>query len=53
MYLSELDIIGISIAIAAQMMVNIILFISARRNRKQYLNAVRLYKRERMVRQFG
>ena len=52
MYMSDLDLIAISIAIVAQMMLNIILLVSAHRNRKQYINTARLLKRERAMRQY-
>jgi hypothetical protein len=52
MYLSNLDIIAICIALVAQMTMSFVLFISARNWRKKYLDAVRLLKQERSARAY-
>jgi hypothetical protein len=50
MYLSNLDLLAVSIAIIAQMTLGIVLFISARNWEKKYRDAVRLLKTERAAR---
>jgi hypothetical protein len=47
MYLSNLDIIAVCIALIAQMTINVILFMSSRRWEQQYKNTARLLKQER------
>jgi hypothetical protein len=50
MYLSNLDLLAVSIAIIAQMTLGIVLFISARNWEKKYRDVVRLLKTERAAR---
>jgi hypothetical protein len=50
MYLDSLDLVAVSIALVAQMTLNIILFISLRRQEQAYHKVVRLLKMERSYR---
>lgn len=50
MYMSDLDLIAICIALVAQMAMSFILIISARHWRKQYRDVVRILKQDRAVR---
>ena len=50
MYIDNLDLIAISIALIAQMAVGIVLFISARRWEQTYRDVVRKLKIERAAR---
>jgi len=52
MYLSNLDIIAICIALVAQMAMSFILIISARHWRRQYRDTTRLLKQERSARAY-
>lgn len=52
MYLSNLDLLAVSIAIIAQMTLSIVLFISARNWEQKYRETVRLLKHERAARQW-
>jgi len=50
MYLSELDIIAVSIALISQMFISVVLLRSARRWEREYRSVVRLLKTERAAR---
>lgn len=50
MYLSELDIIAVSIALISQMFISVVLLRSARRWEQEYRSVVRLLKTERAAR---
>ena len=52
MYISNLDIIAISIAIVAQMTVSVVLFTSSRHWQKRYREVCSLLKQERTARAY-
>ena len=53
MYLSELDIIAVSIALISQMFISVVLLRSARRWEQEYRSVVRLLKIERAARDYS
>lgn len=52
MYISNLDIIAICIALVAQMAISLVLIVSARHWRKQYVDTARILKQERSARAY-